>query len=66
MYNETISDSLVEAQTKCFNVQTDQIVELMRNYEDNDEVIKKLIDERRWVYGEFSKRIDAAIAAERS
>lgn len=59
MYDEKIWEALVEAQTVAHNAHTDQINELVNSYEDNDAAIKKLIDERRWVYQEFTKRINA-------
>jgi predicted transcriptional regulator len=61
--DNNIHDMLVEAQTVAYNAHTDQIVELAQSYENNDDVIKKLIDERRMVYNEFAKRIATVEAA---
>jgi hypothetical protein len=55
-----IIEQLIMAQTLCFKAHTDQIVTLIQTFKHNDEAIKKLIDERRMVYNEFAKRIEAA------
>ena len=57
MTNETFHNRLVEAQTVCFNAHTDLITELVREYDDYDEIIVELVEERRRVYKEFANRI---------
>lgn len=62
--SKTVVGMLAEAQVTCFNAHSDQIIELVNSYENYDDAIKMLIDERRKVYQEFSKRIDAAVKTE--
>lgn len=63
MYQETIEDMLVTAQGECYNAQTKQIIDLVNDHnvdsEVVDEAIKLLVDERRRVWNEFAKRIEA-------
>lgn len=57
--NIEIEDILVKGQTDAFNAHTEQIIDLIYdNHVNYDNVIKRLIDERRWVYNEFAKRIE--------
>lgn len=55
----TLVEALVRTQTETYNVHTDTIVEFAQRRDGNyDEVIKKLVDERRKIYNEFAKRIE--------
>lgn len=57
MIDDVFHERLVEAQTACFNAHTDLISELVKEYENHDEIIVELIEERRAVYDVFAKRI---------
>lgn len=59
---DTLQEILITAQTVAHNAHTDQIVQLVQRisiHENVDDLIKMLIDERRTVWNEFDKRIQA-------
>lgn len=63
MSDQPIVAILIEAQTKCYDALTGHIYELVTSYDNYDDIIKMLLDERRQVHDEFAKRIDAVKAS---